>query len=303
MRVLVVGAGFAGRLHAEAWRRLGGEVRFYDPRLGLDSLSEGLEWADIVDFCDTPLSRAFYTIRFMDVLASKDAVFYEKPPFPVMGLGPAAWRFVVSRVNAVPVHNYVYMEHVRRLVTGGRRVHVVILRSAPHKEWYPTELTGGGILADHGYHWMYVARELLNSVLDVSCYLLPGRFDFVAGCANSGGDFRFFGTWLSPVEDTILNGVRLDPPPFTEEAQVESLAELFRRSGEWDLHADASIDVMEAIDRAYASYRSTTRGKEPPGFRELVKLLPVDVDTAYSMIAEFYWSMRLGVGWRGKGKG
>lgn len=272
-KVLIVGAGFAGSLHAEAWRSLGAEVRFHDPRLGMDDIEEGIEWADVVDFCDTPLSRTYYAVKYLRELSVKDAVFFEKPPVVVSGFGLEAWSRVVKLVNAVPVHNYVYMGHVVRRVAGRGSLKVVILRSAPHKRWYPTNLTGGGVLADHGYHWLYVAEEVAGIDLGSVTCCVDSRFDYVAWC--SGGGFEGFFTWLSPVEATIVNG-RSVKPPYGYEVQVRSLRELFRDEGRWGEHADASLKVLDVIRDAYRRGRVRPAGKEGPEPEELASLIPRD---------------------------
>jgi len=89
MRVLVVGAGFAGRLHAEAWEKLGYKYEFYDPyvedpnriseMLEDKDIVDLLEDKDIVDFCDTPLSRLSYLCDLYGELKDKE-IYVEKPP-------------------------------------------------------------------------------------------------------------------------------------------------------------------------------------------------------------------------------
>ena len=270
MTVLIVGAGFAGRLHAEAWRRLGEEVAMYDPRLGIDRFEAKLEKATIVDFCDTPASRLYYSLRYADVLREKRLVVYEKPPVPPQAV--ETWRDIVEYFgNVLPVHNYLYMPFVDRIVRDWR-VDIRIFREGPHKAWYPSPLTGGGILVDHGYHWMYVARELLRDQLGMECVLLPPTPpDYHASCRSDRLSMLL--TWAAPYTETWLNGERLEKQPFSRELQVRALEQLFGDTGAYGYHADASVDVLRAINRVYSQPRPPVP-REGPDAADLVQLLP-----------------------------
>lgn len=242
MNILIVGKGFAGKLHEEAWRKLGYEkVYFYDITFGIP-FKDALKTInpDIIDFCDTPKSRISYLIDCQYEFEDK-VIFLEKPPCRPKDFD--VYVYLCKYLDVVPIHNYIYLIHEPPR-------EIVILRNGPHREWYiDPDLTGGGILLDHGYHWLYVA-----DYYDINLEKLTGWVDGFPDreCAIVGDNFKFYATWKSPIRLTVLNGKITEFR--TKEKLVNSFMQIFKliedKNKKRELRTQ-SFRVMEFIREVY----------------------------------------------------
>jgi len=252
LNILIVGKGFAGKLHEEAWKKLGYcKVYFYDITFGV-SFKDALESIkpDIIDFCDTPKSRIDYLINHYNEFEDK-VVFVEKPPCRPVDL--EKYKNLCKHLDIIPVHNYIY------LVNECPR-EVVILRNGPHKGWYiDPELAGGGILLDHGYHWLYVA-----DFYGIDLNKLKGWVDGFPDreCVIVGDDFKLYATWKSPIRLTVVNGKITEFR--TKEKLINSFMEIFKliedENRKRELR-DQSLRVMEFIKEVYEDVRFCARSE------------------------------------------
>ena len=243
MKVLIVGAGFSGTNHAEAWKKLGHDVTMYDITFS-SSFKDAIKTVDpdVVDFCDTPKSRIEYLTDYYDLLEGRK-IYVEKPPCRPQDL--ELYRYVCKWLDITPVHNYLFMPQIKHLVIP---FDVAILRSGPHKGWYINpDLTGGGILLDHGYHWLYVADELGIDLNSVKAWV-DGIPDMT--CVLTSDNFKLYATWKSPVRLTVVDGKVREFR--TDNCMVESLIELFRLDDKerYNLRLQ-SLRVMEFIKGVY----------------------------------------------------
>lgn len=236
MKVLIVGMGFAGNLHRLAWRKLGHKVFWYDI-IDDGKLEDKISSInpDVIDFCDTPKSRMEYLLKLKDEIGSAK-VYVEKPPCRPCDL--KLWE----KCDATPVHNYLFMPFLKRI----NYLEVIILRQGPHKKWYSdADLAGGGILLDHGYHWLYVADSIGVKMAEVSGFV-DGYPDFT--CSLITKKFNFYATWRSLFRVTIVNGVKLELR--NEKVMVKSFMDFFKNAENLDLKQQ-SIRVMKAITAIY----------------------------------------------------
>ena len=262
--VVVVGGGFAGKLHAAAWRKMDYSVviidtdhrRCSDCDCGDDESCQGIndclssliDFSHIVDFCDSPKSRIQYAGRFKEKLKGK-TVYFEKPvcrPYDVQ-------RYIdlTKELDIVPIHNYLYM--LPPGLMKDTRLEVSILRKGPHKGWYiDLDLTGSGIIGDHGYHWLYVADEMGADISQMKGWV-DGVPDMTCRVESLDGIFKMYATWRSPMRMTTING-RAD-----EFRTSERMAESFRMLFESTLGfpklrkrlVNQSIRVMKCIEKVY----------------------------------------------------
>ena len=238
MKVLIIGMGFAGNLHRLAWRKLGHEVYWYDIIDGskLEDKISSID-PDILDFCDTPKSRMEYLSKLKDSTSGRK-VYVEKPPCRPCDL--KLWE----TCDATPMHNYLFMPFTKEL----HRLEVVILRKGPHREWYAdVDLSGGGILLDHGYHWLYVADSIGVNIAKVQGFI-DSYPDFTCGLKTES--FNFYATWRSLFRVTVINGAKAELR--SEKVMVQSFADFFKNAEDLDLKRQ-SIRVMKAISAVYKS--------------------------------------------------
>jgi len=239
MKVLVVGYGFAGKLHASAWKRIGYDVIYYNSPFypPFEEVIER-EKPDIVDFCDTPKSRIEYLVKYYNFLQDK-TIYLEKPPCKPQDL--EVYRYLCKSMDITPIHNYLYM-------VNEKPKEVVILRNGPHKSWYiDPDLSGGGIMLDHGYHWLYVADHYGVDLKELRGWV-DGYPDEV--CVVFGDEFKFFATWKSPIRLTVINGFITEFR--TEKRMVESLVKIFKLSDNEKAELRLqSLRVMEFIKEVY----------------------------------------------------
>jgi len=261
MKVLIVGNGFAGNLHAAAWRELGHEVEFYDiiplksnyPTFG-NALLNGSP--DVLDFCDTPKSRIETLSEFAKPYTREkleDKIIYVEKP--VCRPGDIDKYIELSKeLNITPIHNYLFMPFVNSLESN---LTVSILRNGVHKGWYSNaEKSGGGILLDHGYHWLYIAN-LLGTDLDSINGWVDGIPDMT--CALSGNGFKFYATWRSPIRLTVVDGVIREPRE--RRIMIDSFKALFDGQAQ-ELGVNLlsqSIEIMEMINRVYRPHTINAR--------------------------------------------
>ena len=240
MKVLIVGAGFSGKMHAEAWKKLGHDVTFYDITFS-SSFNDAVKTVDpdIIDFCDTPKSRIDYLTDHYDLFEGR-RIYVEKPPCRPQDLD--LYRYLCKLLDITPIHNYLFMPDMPKPQS------VVILRNGPHKGWYINpDLTGGGILLDHGYHWLYVADEMGIDLNSVKTWI-DGIPDM--SCVITSDNFKFYATWKSPVRLTVLNGKVREFR--TKECMVDSLVELFKLDDNEKYRLrEQSLRVMEFIRGVY----------------------------------------------------
>ena len=80
-KVLIVGNGYAGKLHAKAWKELGHHVEFLDDTACCSVLDVAMEVynPDIVDFCNSPRFRIDMLYDHIHLFKDKD-IYVEKPP-------------------------------------------------------------------------------------------------------------------------------------------------------------------------------------------------------------------------------
>jgi len=256
MKVLIIGNGFAGNLHAIAWRELGHEVKFYDidpSRTNYPSFNKALlsHNPDVLDFCDTPKSRIETLYMFTLELEDKK-IYVEKP---VCRPGDIDKYIELSKeLNITPIHNYLFMPFVNSLESN---LTVSILRNGVHKGWYSNaEKSGGGILLDHGYHWLYIAN-LLGTDLDSINGWVDGIPDMT--CALSGNGFKFYATWRSPIRLTVVDGVIREPRE--RRIMIDSFKALFDGQAQ-ELGVNLlsqSIEIMEMINRVYRPHTINAR--------------------------------------------
>jgi hypothetical protein len=262
--VVVVGGGFAGKLHAAAWRKLNYSVSIIDidPDVcddcscgddssckGInDCLSSLIDFVHIVDFCDAPKSRLQYAERFKDKLKGK-IVYFEKPvcrPCDVQ-------RYIdlTKELDIVPIHNYLFM--LPPWLTKEKQLEVSILRKGPHKGWYiDLDLTGSGIIGDHGYHWLYVADEMGADISQMKGWV-DGVPDMTCRVESLDEKFKMYATWRSPMRMTTLNG---KPDEFrTSGRMADSFMKLFDSTLKYESErrrlVDQSIRVMKCIEKVY----------------------------------------------------
>jgi len=258
MRVLVVGAGFAGKHHAEAWRSLGHDVRFLDPFVESDysSMREALDDynPDAVDFCDPPASRLNYLLKYQDELEGRE-IYVEKPPCMPRVEATSSYEYLAECLKITPIHNYLFIDEIPRELP----LEIVILRNGPHQGWYMDPcLTGGGILLDHGYHWLYIAHSEGLKLSSVNVWLdaFPDRT-----CIISSDAFTLYATWNSPLRLTVINKkvceLRL------KDKLVRSFAENFQLSGkERRRLRHQSIELMWFLSGVYSEYEFWRRDED-----------------------------------------
>lgn len=187
MRGAIVGYGnIAEKGHLPAYRALGVEIvaaadlcperRDRARGAGLrpySNLEELLEEEDLdfLDLCTPPNYRlqAIYLAakRGVDVLC-------EKPIAHPMDVGKVKRAVMRSDIFFFPVHNWKYSPHYRKmkeLVNGRGDLFMETRRtgySRGNEDWNPDwrinpNISGGGILMDHGYHNIYLAMYLMGS--------------------------------------------------------------------------------------------------------------------------------------------
>lgn len=242
VNVLVVGAGFAGELHGQAWSELGYRVYYYDIKKDKVDFGSYVRVIDpeIVDFCDTPKSRIEYLENYQELLEDRK-IYLEKPVCRPQDF--EKYLRLVDKFRIVPVHNYIFMDYGYKLP-----LEVAILRNGAHKGWYTdVDLVGGGILMDHGYHWLYVANSLGVEMSELKAWV-DGIPDLTT--AVWGDRFKLFATWRSPIRATVING-RLVEPRGTK-TMVESLKRMFEldEDEEHELLIQ-SIEIMKFITEVY----------------------------------------------------
>lgn len=254
MRILIVGKGFASKLHEEAWRRLGYDrIYFYDITFGI-TFKDALQSVnpDVIDFCDTPKSRISYLVEYQHDLSGK-IIFVEKPPCRPMDYD--VYVYLCKYLDIIPIHNYIYL-------VNEKPKEVVILRNGPHKGWYiDPNLSGGGILLDHGYHWLYVADHYGINLEKLVAWVdgFPDR-----ECVVVGENFKFYATWKSPIRLTVLNGKITEFR--TNEKLVNSFTEIFKlveiedKSKKRELRVQ-SFRVMEFIRKVYENVKFCVRSE------------------------------------------
>lgn len=243
MKVLIVGYGFAGKLHEKAWKEIGADIKIHD--IKMDTKFE-FEDVDVIDFCDTPKSRVEYLIKLKDA-GFRGKIFVEKPPCRPVDY--KEYCKLCSKLDITPMHNYLYFvdKHIKH--HANKELKVIILRNNPHKSWYTnTELSGGGILLDHAYHWLYIADSLgfkgfkgwVDGYPDYQCT--------VTG-VKRGAKFKLFATWKSPIRLTIVNGMEFEFR--TNENMIKSILSVLRGDYNSDDLRLQSLRVMKFIKGVY----------------------------------------------------
>jgi len=264
LKVLIVGRGFAGTLHGEAWKRLNFEVRYYDivrERSDFDSFENALKVydPDIVDFCDTPFSRVRYCNNYEELLRGR-LIIFEKPPCRPQDVN--TFERLARRLTLRVVHNYLYYDELVTTIKRDGHLVVQIYRTKPHKDWYVDPLlTGCGIVCDHGYHWIYLAYYLLDVDPETLDIKLDGVPDYT--CTITGRKVYIYATWKANVRKTIVNGMEWEPYQNCEERMVQSFARFFtsvmRLDGEVD---NPEIDVRIMLHIANVVSRLGTKAVE-----------------------------------------
>ena len=257
---VVVGYGYAGRKHAEALQRLGYTVIPVDSRrvdgLPPDALPELLESSsvELVVFACTPRAREEYLQSLRKQLEEK-LVVLEKPP-----VRPASWRMLASLgLDWVPVHNYLYMPTVRKAMAEGT-VEAIVLRPGPHRGWYTSvDDAGGGILLDHGYHWLYVASELDGISLETAWIDTFPETE----AAFATRRVRFYGSWRSPFRATILNHKPFEPRSSEMLASLERFyVSVLRGEEERARLRSQALEALSTIELVYEKSGLPWRGRE-----------------------------------------
>jgi predicted dehydrogenase len=121
---------------------------------------------DFVDICTPP---AHHADEILECAANGWHVLCEKP---LVTDSRRLQEITAASVAIVPVHNWKYAPIIRRateLLKSGtigelREVEVTVLRTQPaasaERDWRgDAKLAGGGILMDHGWHAIYLARH------------------------------------------------------------------------------------------------------------------------------------------------
>jgi len=259
---VVGGLGYAGSRHVKVLSELGYEVSIVDVRPGAhppERLPQLARVSDIIVFADTPRSR----LEYLEALAAEGLlenrlVVLEKPPFRPQDLHRALKLLTGARIDWVPVHNYLWMPSVRKAMQEGR-VEVVVLRPGPHKGWYTSvDHSGGGVLLDHGYHWLYVAhhlgdREVAKAWIDT--------FPETEACFKTLS-VKAYLSWRSLFRATYVNGRPFEPRSeemiesyrafYTAVLKLPSVRERLREQALW---------VMTTIAKIYEESGLPWRGR------------------------------------------
>jgi len=242
--VIVVGNGYAGHLHAKAWRELGNSVTILDDAFSGHYVQQLIEHhdPDVIDFCNSPRYRIDRLHEYIHVFKHKE-IFIEKPPCRPQDL--FKYKEICDELNVTPMHNYCYMDlpsHVKLPLD------VAILRQGPHKSWYTnTDLTGGGIMLDHAYHWLYLA-DSMGAKLENCKIWIDNLPDYE--CSICSDDFKMYASWKSPLRMTAINGVLHELR--TDDMMVNSMKRIFELEYDEKTHLkNQSLKIMSIIHDAY----------------------------------------------------
>lgn len=199
MKLIICGFGRMGKSHAMYYRgrddiEVEGVVDPCAARLALAreifpraetavSVDQLATSADVADICSPPV---FHEDQSLSFLSRRIGVICEKPAV-LDGAAGGELSALADRVGRIlhPVHNYLFSPTYKMLsmavgtgrVGDVRRLEVNIQRPCPAQgipEWSPTwrvnrDIGGGGILIDHGIHWIYVLLHLLGRPQSVCC--------------------------------------------------------------------------------------------------------------------------------------
>ncbi|MEW2557536.1 Gfo/Idh/MocA family protein [Streptomyces griseorubiginosus] len=141
--------------------------------------------ADTADICSPPIYHAsqvrHFLLRGVNVLCEKPAILNPETGVKLSRLARSMRR------TLHPIHNYLYSPAfgiMRDFVARGDLGHVVsvtvdVFRTGSARgvsDWRPNwredpELSGGGVLVDHGSHWIYVLLHLLGTPSRIRCTL------------------------------------------------------------------------------------------------------------------------------------
>ena len=261
MDVMIVGAGFIGRLHKLAWERNGARVAaIVDPHLNEEARRayqlEGTEVVgSIADACRLfpAISAAsvctppkFHAAALMELLERDLPVLMEKPVSARREDYEAMLEQTEKRKGRVMVgltqRFYPEVRRTAEWISQGRigrplALHdTLVLSGEGLPAWYyDLDISGGGILITNGSHLLDRVQYLLDDDLQPPDHydgvLDAGGFDrlaYVSGKLGGGVPYRLYLEWsnVSPRQETIVFG--------TEgriELQVWGLAKLFAKDG------------------------------------------------------------------------
>lgn len=187
MRAIIVGFGnIAENAHLPAYREVGVEIaavvdvcakrRERARNHGLTSYERLCDVpfeADFLDVCAPPIFRA----EAIEFAAERGmAVLCEKPIALPENVNEVQKLVDKSNVFLFPVHNWKYAPQYMRAKELCMNERILWIRSTVHRtghnrgnpDWDPDwrikkEISGGGILMDHGYHGIYLAMYLMGS--------------------------------------------------------------------------------------------------------------------------------------------
>ena len=247
MKGLCVGNGFAGRRHVAALQELGHEVKCYDrdvTRTDFKTLLGALRLfnPDIVVFADTPKSRISYLECYQKMLVNK-IIVVEKPPCRPCDLD--RYKKLGKRLKLYPVHNYLFMPI--SVQDEGKPWDIVIERTEPHKGWYcDEEESGGGILLDHGYHYLYV---LLHNGVDIRPKFMEVDRVPDMNCLLGNDEYAIRLSWTCDARRTEVNGSVFEPRSDWMEKSIKQFLHAVI-SGSITTYND-SVKIMEVIRDVY----------------------------------------------------
>jgi len=309
MKGVIVGFGnVAEQSHLPAWRKLGIEMSVFDISYARSQVAQRVHNLDIIeresyitvydhDFIDicTPTSEHLEYIKMAGEFGIP--VICEKPLCTPSQLEKLKQIVEDHKIKLYPVNNWRYAPQYIAVKKDLKRIGKLqslsfsTQRRAPDQgvsEWIPNwrvkkEISGGGILLDHGYHYLYLIQYFLpnfNNNFDIMSIKLDkngvefGIFLYSKGKPNVSISLdwdapwdevvNYFysdrGTFLLDDNSIVLSGrvVYSSEKMFSKDKRVDWYVDLFKDFINGKSHYEEALWVMEKICNIYEKLK---RGK------------------------------------------